>query len=115
MVQEGMHGGAHGVWGRGLWVNARSVVGDTLSPAASAPQSPNWDGRWGVAIPTDIADAPAQYRFMARETPLKSATLEGNGEGEGWRVEGGGRRGENRRDALDIGPFGGPSLASCST
>ena len=27
-------------------------------------QSTNWDGRWAIAIPTDIADAPPQYRFM---------------------------------------------------
>jgi len=27
-------------------------------------QSSAWDGRWAIAIATDIADAPAQYRFM---------------------------------------------------
>mmetsp|Transcript_18053 Transcript_18053/g.54025 ORF Transcript_18053/g.54025 Transcript_18053/m.54025 type:complete len:552 (+) Transcript_18053:102-1757(+) len=27
-------------------------------------QSYTWDGRWGIAIATDIADAPAAYRFM---------------------------------------------------
>ena len=29
-------------------------------------QSWGWDGRWAIAIPTDISDAPEQYRFMAR-------------------------------------------------
>ena len=29
-------------------------------------QSWGWDGRWAVAIATDIADAPEQYRFMVR-------------------------------------------------
>jgi len=26
--------------------------------------SPSWDGRWAIAIATDIADSPAGYRFM---------------------------------------------------
>ena len=27
-------------------------------------ESAAWDGRWALAVATDIADAPAQYRFM---------------------------------------------------